>query len=171
MARVKHLAWWECTLIQRSSGDVLFRLEEQENLTLQCCGALPCTPSESNLLATVHMYNLREVKIDCSPTVDPPVDDVTSETFLSPKHVTSTWLSYFQTRRIIKYTHPSVLIRSHCSARYVFRENQRGQGQVTLTEPLNRGHASRQRQTTAYIKVSIFNVRLLTKTDPTITPD
>lgn len=62
-------------------------------------------------------------------------------------------------------------MRSQSSARYFFRGTQGSQGQVTLTEPLNRGHAARQKQTMAYIKVSIFDVQLLTKTDQTLTPD
>ena len=57
---------------------------------LQWRGALSWTPCESCLLATVHMYSFRAVKVDCSPTVHPPVNDVISKTFLPSKHVAST---------------------------------------------------------------------------------
>lgn len=56
-------------------------------------------------------------------------------------------------------------------ARYIFREDQGRQGQVTLTEPLNRGRAAGQKQMMTYIKVSISDVQLLTETDRMLAPD
>lgn len=94
------------------------------------------------------------------PKVDPLVNDVITKTVLPSKyaccfHLIDPLISRTLNKHAIQHT------GSHCWARQILKDDRGRRGQVTRTEPLNRGCASGQKREMIYIKVSILDVWLL----------